>query len=93
MIDFWFHRLGWLLPKRKRLTYAATARCICGAGLAFDPWGESGKPLGFWACSRALLGNTQGEHCPPIPFTSRTIMAENAAGAMGQTTRGVERGG
>ena len=79
--------LGRLRPLRKRLVYAATARCQCGAGLAFDPFGPSGQPLGFWACSRTLLGPVTGEHCDPLPFAKRTIMAENAAGAMGQTTR------
>ena len=71
--------------------FAATARCLCGAGLAFDPWGESGQPLGYWACSRVLLGASAGEHCSPIPFSSRTIMAENAANALGQSTRVVGR--
>jgi hypothetical protein len=91
-MNSWFHWLGGFRPKRNRLIYAATARCICGAGLAFDPWGESGKALGFWACSHVLLDAPRGEHCSPIPFTGRTIMAENAAGAMGQTTRVVNRG-
>ena len=87
MTSFWHTYFGRLIPKHRRLVYAATARCICGAGLAFDPCGPSGQPLGYWACSRALLGKPAGEHCQPVPFNRQTIMPENAAGAMGQTTR------
>jgi hypothetical protein len=83
----WFGRFR---SKRKRLVYAATARCVCGAGLAFDPCGESGKALGHWACSLVLLGAPAAEHCLSIPFTSQTIMPENAAGALGQTTRPID---
>jgi hypothetical protein len=78
---------SWLGGRGRRLVYAATARCQCGAGLAFDPRGPSGKPLGYWACSRVLLGDAPDGHCDPVPFAGPTIMAENAAGALGQTTR------
>jgi hypothetical protein len=86
-MNVWLDWLGRWRPKRKRLVYAATARCLCGAGLAFDPYGPSGQPLGYWACSRMLLGPVAGEHCEPICFTKRTILPENAAGALRQTTR------
>ncbi|CAN5276858.1 hypothetical protein BH10PLA2_BH10PLA2_09230 [soil metagenome] len=84
---FWPDWLGRWLPKRRRLVYAATARCQCGAGLAFDPHGPSGQPLGYWACSRVLLEQAPGEHCEPQYFAKRTILAENGADAHGQTTR------
>lgn len=57
-------------PLAERLCYAATARCKCGAGLAYDPFGASGgypeqgendSPFrgglsGYWDCSAILLG-------------------------------------
>jgi hypothetical protein len=86
-MSFWSHCLGRWRSKRRRLIYAATARCQCGAGLAFDPYGPSGRPMGYWACSRVLLGQATGEHCEAQEFAKRTILAENGADAHGQSTR------
>lgn len=54
-------------PLADRLIYAATSRCPCGAGLAYDPVGPSGgvgneggvfkyAASGYWDCSAILLG-------------------------------------
>lgn len=55
-------------PLLDRLVFAATSRCHCGAGLAYDPAGESGGAVenpnsvfkgphgGYWDCSAILLG-------------------------------------
>lgn len=69
-------------PLAERLCYAATSRCPCGAGLAYDPFGASGghpekgendSPFvgvlsGYWDCSAILLG-TQAP--PPMKHTDQ----------------------
>lgn len=88
-------------PLGERLVYAASARCPCGAGLAYDPAGEVGgeddtphyKP-NAWDCSAILLGTAilKGQpgavqHTGVLPFAFYEIKSENQPSAGGATTR------
>lgn len=72
--------------------YSATARCPCGAGLAYilksDPY------KGSWDCSDILLGLAipQGhegakQHTAKLPFVFYGIKSELQPSANGATTR------
>lgn len=53
---------------KKHLIYAASHRCMCGAGLAHR---DTMGPSGYWDCSRVLLGEIHDEddlHTEPLPF-------------------------
>lgn len=74
----------------KNLIYAATARCMCGAGLAYEP----GKSTMQWDCSKILLGEAipRGQegsvmHDDVYPFVFYEIKSETQPSAQGQTTR------
>lgn len=77
---------------RRRLVYAATKRCPCGAGLAYK---SGANPFdGAWDCSAILLGEAipQGEpgsvtHTARLPFVFYKIKSENQPSARGATTR------
>lgn len=77
------------------LTYAATARCPCGAGLAYKHrTAEPYSPDGYWDCSDILLGRAipSGQegaktHTGKLPFVFYEITSENQPSAEGQTTR------
>jgi hypothetical protein len=77
------------------LVYAATSRCPCGAGLAYDRDGESGKPIqGYWDCSAILLDEAipSGQsgalqHTGRLPFAFYEIKSEEQPSAEGTTTR------
>jgi hypothetical protein len=58
----------------KRLTYAATARCPCGAGLAHGLGADD-----HWDCSEILLGTADQsvQHTAKLPFTFYEIKSEN----------------
>ena len=79
----------------KDLVFAATNRCPCGAGLAYDPAGESGKPIhGYWDCSGILLGTAipsgqpgAVQHTGQLPFAFYKIKSENQPSANGANTR------
>jgi hypothetical protein len=85
----------WLLgltdtPPPLDLTYAATARCPCGAGLAYRP-GDDGRS---WDCSAILLGTAipagqpgAVEHTARKPFEFWEIKSERQPSARGATTR------
>lgn len=89
------------LPRRKktkqsRLVYAATARCPCGAGLAYDETCTNPPFNGpsYWDCSAILLGTAVPqsqpgavEHTGKLPFTFYEIKAEGQPSARGATTR------
>jgi hypothetical protein len=78
------------IPLQTRLIYAAWTRCPCGAGLAYDPAGESGQPFrGFWDCSAILLGtaNPSVKHEGQLPFAFYSVKSENQPSAGGATTR------
>lgn len=74
------------------LIYAATARCTCGAGLAY----VRGSPAigGCWDCSAILLGRAipsgqpgAVEHVDRMPFQFWKVLSEQQPSANGRTTR------
>lgn len=86
-------------PLAERLCYAATARCPCGAGLAYDPFAEDEpgsvfRGPSYWDCSAILLGTfiKKGEpgavtHTDQLPFSMYEIKSEGQPSAHGATTR------
>lgn len=81
-------------PTAADLVYAAYARCPCGAGMAYDPHGESGKVSGYWDCSAILLGEAieTGQpgavmHEARLPFAFYKVLSERQPSANGATTR------
>ncbi len=80
------------------LIYAATARCSCGAGLAYAP-ADTGDGTPFkgpssWDCSDILTGRAvpSGQegakvHDEPAPFAFYEIKSEGQPSAQGRTTR------
>ena len=77
-------------PLLERLVFAAFSRCICGCGMAYDPAGESGKPIhGFFECSAKLLGFADYSipHSEQLPFTMYSVLTERQPRANGATTR------
>lgn len=83
------------LPLPEQLIYAATARCMCGAGLAYNR--ATAGVRGSWKCSATLLYDTaaperQAEtkaaaHTNPLPFAFYEVKSENQPSAGGATTR------
>ena len=80
----------------KKMTFAATARCPCGAGLAYDR--TCSKPPfrgpSYWDCSAILLGDAvpSGQpgavvHTDRLPFAFWEIKSEHQPSARGATTR------
>lgn len=88
---------GQTRPLAERLVYAATARCPCGAGLAYDPFSDGDgifKGPSWWDCSAIILGTAiaRGEpgavtHTDQLPFAFYEIKGENQPSAHGATTR------
>jgi hypothetical protein len=73
------------------LVYAATARCLCGAGMAY-PKGIGTR--GFWDCSAILKGEAIAEgktgsvkHEGRMPFTFYEVKSENQPSVKGMSTR------
>lgn len=82
--------------KLKHMTFAATARCLCGAGIAYDDTciQEPFRMPSYWDCSVILLGDAipSGEpgavqHTDKLPFAFYEIKSENQSSAHGATTR------
>lgn len=81
----------------KDLVYAATARCNCGAGLAYVPAeARPGGSMLFWDCSEILTGRAVPSsqpgykfHSPQYPFIYFEIVSEDQPSARrtGFTTR------
>jgi hypothetical protein len=73
------------------LTYAATARCPCGAGLAYDDTCVQDPFNGpsYWDCSAILLGTADrdAQHTDRLPFAFYEIKSEGQPSALGATTR------
>ena len=87
-------------PLLERLCFAATARCPCGAGLAYDPASDgSGTPFrgpSAWECSAILLGTALRKdqpgsvsHTAPLPFAFYEVKSEDQLSAQGRKTRPV----
>jgi hypothetical protein len=83
----------------KKMTFAATSRCPCGAGLAYDSTCVQApfKGPSYWDCSAILLGTAipSGEpgavqHTDQLPFSFYEIKSENQPSARGATTRPTE---
>ena len=74
----------------KDLVYAASSRCPCGAGLAYQR--ECG-PFGHWDCSAVLLGTADQnqKHTDKRPFIFWSIKSEDQPTAYGLTTRPVAK--
>jgi len=75
----------------RKMTYAATARCPCGAGLAYDDTcvGSPFRGPSYWDCSEILLGTADKtvQHTAKLPFVFYEIKSENQPSAKGATTR------
>lgn len=82
-------------PIAERLVYAATARCLCGAGMAYDPVAVDensvfvGALSNFWGCSAILLGTADPavKHTDKLPFAFWNLKSETQPSAGGATTR------
>lgn len=82
--------------KLKGMTFSATARCKCGAGLAYDDTCVA-KPFrypSYWDCSAILLGDAVPsgqpgavQHTDRLPFSFYEIKSENQPSARGASTR------
>jgi len=74
-------------PLMDRLLFAATARCPCGAGLAYDQ-GNAGFN-GSWDCSAILMGTADKsvKHTDRLPFMYYDVKSERQPSAQGATTR------
>lgn len=76
-----------------RLVYAATARCPCGLGLAYDPAHEDPTSVfrgpSYWDCSGIILGTADKtvQHTDRLPFAFYEVKSEGQASANGATTR------
>ena len=74
-----------------QITYSASARCPCGAGLAYH---DDISPNGSWDCSAILLGTAVPsgqpgalQHTAPLPFMFYEIKSEYQPSVYGATTR------
>ena len=88
-------------PRTSTLVYAATARCPCGAGLAYRPGvPEPGSPFkgaSAWDCSAIILGTAipsgqpgAVQHTALLPFAFYEIKSEDQPSARGASTRPVK---
>jgi len=73
------------------LVYSATARCECGAGLAYP---KDAKPDHYWDCAdilteRAIPKGKEGSktHTDKLPFMFWKIKSETQPSAYGASTR------
>lgn len=75
----------------KAMTFAATARCSCGAGLAYDATcvEEPFRYPSYWDCSAILLGEADKtvQHTAKLPFAFYELKSDNQPSANGATTR------
>lgn len=84
------------------LKYSATAKCICGSGLAYPRDGSQPekssvfKMASDWWCSKILKGEDLGEEGDPqhqiFPFSMYEIKSEDQPSANGMSTRPKEVG-
>ena len=69
------------------LTYSATARCHCGAGLAYPGNHDAAMALRAWVCSRVLRDGAAEEEHDRFPFAFYEAKSERTPSANGATTR------
>lgn len=87
-------------PLLDRLIFAATARCECGVGMAYDPAALGPGPFRGptqWECSAILLYQTASPdeqakikaaaHTSPLPFAFYEVKSERTPSAGAATTR------
>ncbi|MFA6958553.1 MAG: hypothetical protein WC538_22010 [Thermoanaerobaculia bacterium] len=67
------------------LLYAATARCNCGAGVAYPLDSHDALGLGAWCCAEALKGVTDTDH-DRFPFAFWKIREETSINNHGGAT-------
>lgn len=69
------------------LIFSATARCLCGSGLAY----RENQNAKAWECAKVIVGEIKFEDEPgkheSYPFFSYEIKSELQPTANGQTTR------
>jgi len=70
----------------EHLLYAATARCRCGAGLAYPIDTQAALELRAWCCSAVLKGDVppdqSGDH-DALPFTFYKVREETSINNIG----------
>lgn len=72
------------------LLYAATARCACGAGMAYPLDASEALRLGAWLCSDVLKGNANpGTKHDELPFAIWKVREETSINNTVGTTRPV----
>lgn len=74
------------------LVYAATTRCLCGAGMAYNKFCRSSER--YWECSAILLGKAKPAiepdavvHTGKLPFAFWEVLSEREYASHGATTR------
>lgn len=77
--------------KLEGMTFAATNRCPCGLGLAYDDTCVEDPFVipSYWDCSGILLGTADPDvqHTARLPFACYEVKSENQPSAGGATTR------
>lgn len=68
------------------LVYAASARCFCGARLAYN---RNLRAHRVWMCSALLLEEEEPEtkHTDPLPYAKYKILSELQTGEERKTTQ------
>lgn len=65
------------------LLYAATARCQCGAGLAYPLDHDRALKLRAWVCSAVLKGSATGDDHESFPWAFFKVREETSINNMG----------
>lgn len=71
----------------RELIYSATARCKCGAGLAYPLDIASAMRLSAWVCSRVLRGDAVAHGHDSYPWCMYKIREETSISNRSGTTR------
>ena len=73
----------------KEIEYATTARCQCGAGMAYPLDASEAMELAAWHCSAQLKGEVAGGVHDRLPFAYYKVREETSINNReGLTTRG-----
>lgn len=68
------------------LLYAATARCTCGAGLAYPLDHDSAMKMQAWTCSAVLKAEVESEGHVSLPFVFWKVREETSINNLGRHT-------